>query len=386
MASTIEKIRDSFPFPTVEPIVGQPTYDAIKNLHQKLSTNAASVHSHLGNGRLGLLYLTVKPEIYNTLSNVQFDPPTNPGPSVTYPENATQYQIKAADKQHELDTKLFVQYDACDRALKQLLLGAVDDIFVNALHNPHVGYANVTTLELITHLYDNYGKISDHDLQKNQETMKEEIDLNLPIENFFRRVEDCVDYAAAGNTPFTPEQVVSSAFYSVQQTGMMLDDVREWKRKPRATKTWDAFKTHFAAAHNEMRESIETSTTAGFHPTHTANAAEAINNLANATVADRETMANLTSTISTLTKQLAETNAKLSQALQLTSSLQVEVESLKQAAKKSSPALNKYCWTHGRRCNHSSKECRQRATGHQEDATEENKMGGKATRWYPRKK
>ena len=81
--------------------------------------------------------------------------------------------------------KLFNQYDACDRALKQLLLGAVDDIFVNLLSNSHVGYANTTTLQLLTHLYDNYGKITDIDLRKNQEPMVEPINLNLPIENFF---------------------------------------------------------------------------------------------------------------------------------------------------------------------------------------------------------
>ena len=248
MASTVEKIRDSFPFLCVDPIVGQPTYDTIKNLHKKLSANAASVHSHLGNGRLGLLYLTVTPEVYNTLSNVPFNPPTNPGPLPTYPDGATQHQILAANKAHELQVQLFKQYDACDRALKQLLLGAVDDIFVNALSNTHIGYANTTTLQLITHLYDNYGKITDADLRKNQETMVENLDTNLPIETFYHRIEDCVAFAAAGNTPFTPQQVVSTAFHTIQQSGIMVEDVREWRRKPAQDKTWPNLKIHFSRA------------------------------------------------------------------------------------------------------------------------------------------
>ena len=74
MAASTEKIRESFPFLTVEPIVGEPTYESVKALHQKLNTNAASVRSHLGNGRLGLLYLTITPEVYNTLSQVEFAP------------------------------------------------------------------------------------------------------------------------------------------------------------------------------------------------------------------------------------------------------------------------------------------------------------------------
>ena len=85
MTSSIEKIRESFPFLSVDPIVGQPTYESIKNLHKKLNANAASIHSHLGNGKLGLLYLTVTEEVYNTLSDVEFMPPVNSSPEVNTP-------------------------------------------------------------------------------------------------------------------------------------------------------------------------------------------------------------------------------------------------------------------------------------------------------------
>ena len=136
MTSLTEKIRDSFPFLTIDPIIGEPNYENIKALHQKLNANAASVHSHLGNGKLGLLYLTDSPEEYNTLSYVPFEPPTNPGLTPTYPERATQFLISAADRKHDTNTKIFQQYDACDRALKQLLLGAVQDMFIKNDQQP----------------------------------------------------------------------------------------------------------------------------------------------------------------------------------------------------------------------------------------------------------
>lgn len=118
MISAVDKVKVSFPFLSVEPIIGQPTYDSIRELNKKLNANAASVYSHLGNGKLGLLYLTVTPEVYNTLSDVPFEVPTNPGPTVEYPGNGTQFQILAAEKLHDEKRKLFNQYDACDRALK----------------------------------------------------------------------------------------------------------------------------------------------------------------------------------------------------------------------------------------------------------------------------
>ena len=39
------------------------------------------------------------------------------------------------------------------------------------------------------------------------------------------------------------------------------------------------------------------------------------------------------------------------------------------------PQTDKYCWTHGA-CNHTSAECQRQATGHQNTATFDNRMGG----------
>ena len=100
-------------------------------------------------------------------------------------------------------------------------------MFINVLCDPHAGYANTTTLQLLTHLYDTYGRITDVDLRRNQEIMTESFDVNLPIEAFYRRIEECVDFAAHGRTPFTPEQVVSSSLYTVQKSSLFHDDIRE---------------------------------------------------------------------------------------------------------------------------------------------------------------
>ena len=93
---------------------------------------------------------------------------------------------------HAAATCLFQQYDATDRALKQQLLGAVDNMFISALADPHVGYANTTTLQILTHLYATYAQITDCDLEDNKETMAAAYDVNLPIETLFKRIEECV--------------------------------------------------------------------------------------------------------------------------------------------------------------------------------------------------
>ena len=255
--------------------------------------------------------------------------------------------------------RLYNQYDACDRALKQLLLGAVDDMFINALSDTHVGYANVTTLQLLKHLYKTYGRITDGDLRRNQEIMVEPFDHNLPIETFFKRIEECVDLAAHAEAPFTTVQVVSSAFYTIKASGLFNDDARDWSRMESSEKTWQNFKVHFTRAYNELKETQDTAKSTGYAANVTNTTASALNNLANAAVADRETMANLTATIHTLSQQLSDTNAKLNQEIERTNKLQAEVTALRAARNRGTQRLifDKYCWTHGPQCSHTSKDC-----------------------------
>ena len=69
MPSKIDNTLDSFPFPTIAPIVGPSNFETISELHMKLNYNASSVQYNLGNGALGLLYLTVSPAVYQVSFN-----------------------------------------------------------------------------------------------------------------------------------------------------------------------------------------------------------------------------------------------------------------------------------------------------------------------------
>ena len=164
-----------------------------------------------------------------------------------YPPGATQFQIQAVNTILATNTRLFKQYDATNRALKQQLLVCVDDMFVNALSDTHVGYANASTLDLLSHLYISYAKITDGDLEDNKETMGAAYDVNLPIETLFKRIEEGIQFAAAGSTPFTAVQVISIAFRIIQKTGMFTDDYKIWKRLPAIQKTWAQLKINFFA-------------------------------------------------------------------------------------------------------------------------------------------
>ena len=130
MTSSIEKIVDGFPFLKIDPIVVTPDYENIAGIHLKLNSNAMSVQSNLGCGTLDLLFLTVSPAVYATLSTILFVPPVNPGPKPNIPTGATGAIITELRYHHTESTKIFTEYENTDKSLRKILLASTDKLYV----------------------------------------------------------------------------------------------------------------------------------------------------------------------------------------------------------------------------------------------------------------
>ena len=111
-----------------------------------------------------------------------------------------------------------------DKALKQLLPGAVDETFVRALRNRHIGYTNITALQFHTHLSTTYTNIHTIDLEANIAKMKMPYNVNLPIEKFFNQIEGGVKFAT-DDAPVTPSklQILRSRSSSPHEYSMMIE-------------------------------------------------------------------------------------------------------------------------------------------------------------------
>ena len=143
MPSTTNKIVDGFLFPSIPPIVGYPDYEKISEVHLQINSNAALVHSNLGDGFLGLLYLTVLSVVYNTMLSSTFIPPSNPVATPDIPVGSTAAQITALQYAHTTAAVLFDKYDRMDKALCQQILSAVGKIFFRSLRHRYVGYGTL---------------------------------------------------------------------------------------------------------------------------------------------------------------------------------------------------------------------------------------------------
>ena len=246
-------IEESFLHPTIPPITGLPTYDTIAGFLCHLNANAASVHSERGGGLLEHLALTVSPAVYTTLSNVIFTVPINPGAVPVVPNNATTAQIQTLLGNHKENLRLWKLYTHVDAALKQQLVNGVNQMYLRTLENRHTGFAAVTTRQLIDHLLNTYGNLTPTDLASNDAHFRTAYDPSQPIESLYAQIEDAMDLAATGPTPYTPEQVVANAYSLVFSTGMFPEACREWRRRPVADQPWEYFKSSFAEAHADLR-------------------------------------------------------------------------------------------------------------------------------------
>ena len=185
MPSPIDKIVEGFPFPKISPIIGVQNYASISEMHMKLNSHAVLVQSNLGCGTLGLLYLTVSPAVYRTLSASIFVVPANPGSEPVIPEHSTGPQIANIHYAYHAATTLFNEYDRTYKALRQLMLASVEEIYAHLLRHWYAGYGQTSTQQLLAHLYTTYANISPFDLQANDVKLRTPYDANHPVENLF---------------------------------------------------------------------------------------------------------------------------------------------------------------------------------------------------------
>jgi hypothetical protein len=115
--------------------------------------NAASIHSNLSDGELGVLQVTVLIKVYDTHSTAPFVVPANPGASASISHATESATITELNCAHDATTYLFNQYDSTDKALTQQIIGAIDATHLKTLRSKYSGFQNPSTRDILDHLY-----------------------------------------------------------------------------------------------------------------------------------------------------------------------------------------------------------------------------------------
>jgi hypothetical protein len=119
-------------------------------------------------------------------------------------------------------------YHNVDQAINKLIIQSFDDTYTNALSDEIVGYANCTSLQLLTHLLTYCALIAPTELTQKYRRLNRQCDRNLPIEMLFQQIQDARALAVAGGQPYSVDMIVNIAYTLVLNTGLFPDACHAW--------------------------------------------------------------------------------------------------------------------------------------------------------------
>ena len=153
-----------FPLASLE---GVPTYDYMKNLNAYLNSCSSAFDCMLVCVTLVCLVLMAQPEVFNTHCGKAFLPPTNPGIHrfISNPAPTAAIFPKPV-RNHKHGVCPFKEYHAVDRACKKVMSQLIRGKYYNYLSSRIIGFAKVTSLQLLTHLITEYAEPEDGDIQE----------------------------------------------------------------------------------------------------------------------------------------------------------------------------------------------------------------------------
>jgi hypothetical protein len=294
----------------------------------------------------------------------------------------------------------FIKFRITRTALKNCIINAVDDKYINKIKNSNTGYATVTPNILLKHLWKHYGKVDDSDLSANELCMKAAWHPPTSIETLFEQLKDGQDFAKKGGENLTDATIIRYGYDIIKATGVFDRDCTKWRKMAAAEKTWEEFIQFFTIADDDRGKN---STTA--EATYTANQVqELIQHELAAFITDQENIAPTAAAPQPASAPTHSAPAPLGTSQAVNSAVTLEdIKKLiceatstatnttnnKQRAPRAKRTQAKaealldgipvcYCWTHGitRNLNHTSKTCTRPSEGHKTDATYANRLGG----------
>ena len=423
--NTVDYRNTVFEHPTLTKIHGEPTFEGIRTIHQELMINAQTVHSDLGGGANGHLGLVLSPRRYALLSNAEYNRPIHPG-QLVIPPGTTLHMARTMRDQHTERSRVFREMIGVENALKQQIVAAVEPQYLQAMRDPVTGKLKGTIAEMIKHLLDVYGQVTPQTLFEQEQKVQQMIyDPQHPIDGVYTAIDELVNYSEAARVPYSQAQCINLGYRIINRTGMFQRWILDWNSRPQAQRTWSNFKKHFRKAHQELKETTNMQIQ---DTTYHANAIkemiqdlrteiQQVNNTSQNPIDHPPPPASISdnsaeSSISTLQSEVATLKDYINSMQQSfhipappppylqpqmpwnpqfclpvnpyqayahqASAYPIQHDLARQnydQANNNKRRKMYYCWTHGA-CFHPGHKCRNKAQGHQDNATFQNRMGG----------
>ena len=241
-------------FAPITRIIGTPTFKAINSRHKILKQNASSVRTTLGGGNHGLLALVLNAADYTQLTNAVWIEPIHPGQRPVIPVGSTRVVQENILSQYKNENEEWKLVSDVRHAIKKQLLEAVEDEYLEDLKDQDTGYANVTPLEMIEHLYTDYGDMTEQDISNIKASIKVDYDTNTTMISYFSNLRNIRNIAVRAGNPISDSDMLAEIYLVMGRTGIYEKGLDDWNELPAASKTWPQFQIHFKSAYKRNKE------------------------------------------------------------------------------------------------------------------------------------
>ncbi|KAL3939000.1 MAG: hypothetical protein SGARI_001528, partial [Bacillariaceae sp.] len=231
----------SYPTPVLTAIVGKPKAATLRTIRREVYANARAVPS-LANGQRGHLGVIMPAAEYLVLAGAAYIPPPPPG-APPAPLGTVQALLLA--QQQYVDAKeAYSTYIQLITDLKQQMLTAIDEEYLEVLRDDEQGYADVSVQGMLARLFTTYGNLTAADLVENQDDLKTAWDPTKPIAGLWSKIAEIKRTAATGGAPLNDVIVIEHTLTSLRAAGVYNRLVEAWEEKELTDQTWDNFKIH----------------------------------------------------------------------------------------------------------------------------------------------
>ena len=172
MTTTFNKVDnflEAFPNEVIKH-TGRLDYEVLNNIKTALKRNFATVPCTLGGGAHGYLgaVLTASEYAAATLINTPpFIKPAFPGAAAVIPPNSTSPQIAAIERQFNKALRQWTEYKNLTDTGKKFIQDGIDDMYLKGVTYRNLGLAHITIRDILAYLFQNYGNITQYDIEGN---------------------------------------------------------------------------------------------------------------------------------------------------------------------------------------------------------------------------
>ena len=438
--TNIDYVKNYFQIPKLTPIHGEPSFNTLRILRDELKANAGSIPTTLGGGLLGYLgVLFSTPDYLRVAPDTPFIRPQNPGPLMV-PAGTAQYATTRMREDHAEALRLHRECIDVEQALIKLALEAIETKYTKCLRNRVTQRVDMTLEVLLQTLFQRYGFVTQHQLIDFETSVRQyQYDITDPLSLVFDLVEDLQLMAEAAGTPNSESQLVAFGVEILRSTHDFQDGIKSWNRRSAADKTWANYITHFEQEYKELlqlrgpsmqnsnlhsanaivakvKASVEQSVEASMQKAFTRHSANALRiekhfNTPPAGIMPPE-LANLPPSYSiqeihppseTPSVAFSSFSSSTYNSSDMQNFMKMFMEKMDKRMQRQEEVLrnlsnnrgrpnkltdndgggsyrkrrniSKYCWSHGA-CAHTSRDCNNKRSGHKDNASFSNKLGG----------